>query len=379
MLTDARQNVAAELVRMDASLQQTARILGTTGLTGDAARVALNELCGNFDYAVDCAAIDMTGRMVTIEPAPFQAFEGKDISGQEQVRRIIKTGKPVLSNVFRAVEGFPAVDVEYPVVTPAGKRMGSVSILIHPEKLIGNVLVPLLAGTPLDVWVMEKSGRILYDRDQMQIGLNLFTATLYKPYKGLLRIGRRIAANQEGSGVYQFRSDTSAEIPRKKAFWKSVSLYGTEWRLVAIHVEQKGPTGILVPAKTMKQKLESLASARPLIQALSAGDKIKGMQLFKEFYDDTPGIYAVQWVDEKGMNRFGYPPTNSLIDYDFNALRSAADQNMLTVIAEKKSAAQERLLMEGRTGIFIFEPVFDQERYLGMVYYIRLAEQQMQR
>ena len=379
MLTDARQNVAAELDRMDASLKQTARILGTTGLTGDAARASLNQLCANFDYAVDCAAVDMNGKMVTIEPAPFQAFEGKDISGQAQVRRIIKTGKPVLSSVFRAVEGFPAVDAEYPVVTPAGKRIGSVSILIHPEKLIGNVLVPLIAGTPLDVWVMEKSGRILYDRDEMQIGLNLFAATLYKPYKGLLRLGRRIAANPEGSGVYKFRSDTSPEILQKKAFWKSVSLYGTEWRLVAIHVEQKGPTGILVPAKTMKRKLEALASSRILLQALSAGDKIKGMKLFKEFYDDTPGIYAVQWVDEKGMNRFGYPPTNSLIDYDFNALRGTDAQNTLKIIAEKKPAAHEGLLMEGRTGIFIFEPVFDQERYLGMVYYIRLAEQQMKR
>lgn len=379
MLMDARQNVAAELDRMDASLKQTARVLGTTGLTGDAARESLNKLCANFDYAVDCAAVDMSGKMVTIEPAPFSSFEGKDISDQQQVRRIIKTGKPVLSNVFRAVEGFPAVDVEYPVVTPSGKRIGSLSILIHPEKLIGNVLVPLIAGTPLDVWVMEKSGRILYDRDEMQIGLNLFTASLYKPYKGLLHVGRRIAANREGSGVYKFRSDTSPEILQKTAFWKSVSLYGTEWRLVAIHVEQKGPTGILVPAKTMKQRLEALASSRVLIQALSARDKIKGMQLLKEFYENTPGIYAVQWVDEKGINRFGYPPTNSLIDYDFNALRSEEDQNMLKMIDARKPAAREGLLMEGRTGIFIFEPVFDQERYLGMVYYIRLAQQQMQR
>ncbi|MRR17625.1 MAG: hypothetical protein EG826_14345 [Deltaproteobacteria bacterium] len=166
---------------------------------------------------------------------------------------------------------------------------------------------------------------------------------------------------------------------QKKAFWKSVSLYGTEWRLVAIHVEQKGPTGIGVPAKTMKQKLEALASSRPLLQALSAGDKNKGMRILKEFYDDTPGIYAAQWVDEKGVNRFGYPPTNSLFDYDFNALRSADDHAMLKMIAEKKPAVREGLLMEGRTGIFIFEPLFDQERYLGMVYYIRLAEQQSKR
>jgi hypothetical protein len=91
------------------------------------------------------------------------------------------------------------------------------------------------------------------------------------------------------------------------------------WRLVAIHVEQtdaERKVGIPVPSSTLEQKLESFVVTSTLIKALAAGDKPKGMQLFKEFYDDTPGIYSVRWMDKKGINRFGYPRANSLADYN---------------------------------------------------------------
>jgi hypothetical protein len=115
LLAEAAQNLSVELNRLDDGLGRAAQKLGKSGLTGPEARGALSALCSKFSYAVDCAAVDMQGTMVTLEPAPFRRFEGKNIAGQEQVQRILKTGKPVLSGVFRAVEGFPAIDAEYPV------------------------------------------------------------------------------------------------------------------------------------------------------------------------------------------------------------------------------------------------------------------------
>jgi len=373
-LREARQKVMAEFDRLDEGLRQAAKVLGTSGLTGEKARPALAQLCTDFDYAADCAAVDLQGRMVTIEPAPYRQFEGKDISSQEQIKRIVKTGKPVLSKVFRSVEGFPAADVEYPVISPGGQRLGSVSILFQPEKLLGKILVPLLAGIPVDIWVMEKEGLILYDVDSSEIGLNLFTSKLYQPYAGLIRLGRRIAAAPEGNGVYKFRSGSSPAVVRKKAFWQSVALYGTEWRLVAIHVEQKDPAKTPAQAATMEQKLESFAASGLLIKAMSEGEDKKVIRLFQEFYDDMPGIYSVQWVDAKDINRFGYPRENSLNDYDYNTRRSAKDQNVLDILAARKPAVLEVPLLEGRTGICTFRPVFNKDWYLGMAYYIRLKQ-----
>lgn len=376
-LEEAKQKIGAEFDRLDAGLKQAAQTLGATGLTGREARSVLNRLCLEFDYAVDCAAVDLQGKMVTIEPVSFHQFEGKDISDQQQIKQILKDGKPVLSNVFRAVEGFPAADAEYPVVTPAGVRLGSVSLLFQPEKLLGKILVPLLEGTTVDIWVMEKGGLILYDVDQAQIGLNLFTARLYRPYPALIALGRRIAAAREGNGVYEFKRGPTSKAVRKKAFWKSVSLYGNVWRLVAVHVEQKDKmrrTGILISSETTEQKLESLAANAALVKAMSAGDEKKILQFLKNFYEETPGIYSVQWLDEKGVNRFGYPVENSFVDYNYHVRKAPSDEHFLKILSERKPAEHEQLLFEGRTGKFTFRPVYDHDRYMGLVYYITVKK-----
>ena len=237
VLEAARQKVAAELSRLDAGLREAAAELGKTGLAGKSARPAPAKLCGKFDYAVDCAAVNLQGRMATIEPEAYRRFEGKDISGQEQVRRVFKTGRPALSSVFVSVEGFPAVDAEYPVVSSGGKRIGSVSVLFRPEMFLGSVFVPLTRQTSVEIWAMERGGLILHDADASQIGLNLFTSKRYQPYAGLLALGKRIAARPQGKGVYEFTQGQSANVVRKNALWKTVSLYGTSWRLVAAPVE----------------------------------------------------------------------------------------------------------------------------------------------
>jgi hypothetical protein len=372
-----RQKVTEEFNRLDASLKRAAETLGTAGLTGDRARSALRELCGAFSYAVDCTAVDAAGRMVTVEPAPYRRFEGSDISNQEQVERVKDSRKPAMSAVFRAVEGFEAADAEYPVTAPDGKFLGSVSVLFTPSRLLGDIIRPVTEGTPLDIWVMEKTGRILYDIDTPQIGLKLFTSRLYRPYGSLVRLGRRIATQPEGSGVYRFKAQPSKKTVAKNAYWQTVSLYGSEWRLVGIHIEHDASgkrTGHIKPATTPEQRLAALATERKLIAALADSDKKRGKELFREFYEDTPGIYSVQWVDAHGINRFGYPAENSLIDYDYHSGRAASDTETLRILVDKKPAIMEAPLFEGRTGIFTFRPLFSGERYLGMVYFITIKQ-----
>jgi len=374
LLTTAQQRTIVELDRMDTELKGAARALGTTGLTGEAARSVLSGLCAIFRHAVDCAAVDLSGTMVTIEPAAYRSFEGKRIGDQEQVQRALQ-GQPALSHVFRAVEGFPAADAEYPVTTPDGRVLGTVSLLFKPEVLLGEIIAPLVRGTPVAIWAMEKGGLILYDADTPQVGLNLFTAPLYRPYPALRNLGRRIAATPEGKGAYRFLNGPSKEIVRKSASWRSTSLYGTEWRLVAIQVHvgtsgkrAQGPATAAPP----DNGLASLVAKPALGEALSRGDRTSGMRLFREFYDATPNIYSVQWIDDAGINRFGYPPENSLADYDYHSNRVPRDTDILRILSGRVPAVFEAPLLEGRTGIFIFRPLFHQGQYLGMVYLIRV-------
>ncbi|MBI5593972.1 MAG: hypothetical protein HY881_26280 [Deltaproteobacteria bacterium] len=371
-LEDARKKVQSEFDRLDAGLKQAAAQLGVSGLTGDAARKVLAELCGDFSYAVDCATLGPDGKMLTVEPVAYRRFEGADVSGQEQVRRVMQGQKPVFSSVFVSVEGFDALDVEYPVTTGDGKYLGSVSLLFRPEKFLGDIIRPLVEGIPMDITVMETGGRTLYDADEQQIGQNLFSSPLFQPYPSLIALGRQMAMNPSGVGKYTFPDRTTKAAVTKEAYWQTASMYGTDWRLVGIHVEPKSAGHRALPVKVQNpdRPLESFADSNVLIKALERGDSRSIMKLFRKFHKDNPGIYAIQWIDEKGINRFGYPVENSLKNYDLRSDRSQSDPELLKAVQEKKPGVFEFPLFEGNRGIFTLMPVFSGEHYLGMVYVI---------
>ena len=135
--------------------------------------------------------------------------------------------------VFRAEEGFDAVDLEHPVFAANKEFVGSVSILLRPEQLLASVIEPLVRDIPTEVWVMQKDGRILYDAKKDEIGRILFTDPLYRPFPGLLAIGERISKEPQGHGTYEFYSKETKKTVTKEAFWSTIGLHGVEWRLIA--------------------------------------------------------------------------------------------------------------------------------------------------
>jgi len=375
VLVEVNQKISFEFSQLDAAMQDAARKIGTSGLTGDGAREALAGLCRKFSFSVDCTAVDPRGKMVTIEPASFCHLEGTDISSQKQVQAVFKKHKPVMSSVFKAVEGFPAVDVEYPIIDSSGKYIGSVSLLFKPETFFAQMLPPILKGIPVDIWVMEKNGRIIYDVDSSQIGLNLFGSNMYRPYTELQHIGRRIAARPEGNGGYTYKVYGENVMAKKNAHWKTAALYGTEWRVVGVHVRKEtsgskaGPSSQAVdPAETAA----AFAKNGRLIATLSHENRQEIMKRLEAFYHTTPGIYAVEWIDVRGVNRAGYPIGNSLIDYDFHQLRAVGDQEILDLLNGQKRGRMQLPLTEGGNAVFDFIPVMDGNNYLGLIYIVRL-------
>ena len=364
----ARERIAAEFSRLDIALKQTAEKLGTVGLKGEPARKALRGLCSAFPYAVDCTAVDVRGIMVTVEPEKFKHVEGTNISEQPQVVQVLTRKTPVLSSLFRAVEGFAAM-------ASNGQILGSVSLLFKPEEMLRDRIKPLVADLPVSIWVMNREGQILYDEDPAQIGLNLFLARLYQPYPQLVQLGRQIVEQPVGVGEYEFPSVLSAEPVRKKASWQTVSLYDSQWRLVMTHMEQEKSgrkIGGALPSLRPEEALDSLAQERPLAVMLHRNDRKKAMEILKGFFEETPGIFSVQWIDAQGVNRFGYPEENSLIEYDFRTGRRLGDARFLHAVHKRQATRLEESLYEGIPGVFDLRPVVWNNEYLGMVYIVRI-------
>ncbi|KIH76886.1 hypothetical protein SAMN05660860_00688 [Geoalkalibacter ferrihydriticus] len=376
MLTIAEQQATAAFERLDAGLKTAAEKLGETGLTGAAARVVLAALCQEVSYAVDCATVDTQGLLTTIEPAAYRHFEGTDISDQQQVKQMLELHKPVLSGVFRSVEGYDAVDAEYPIFNAEGRFIGSVSVLFKPERFLGEIIQPLVKGTPLAVTVIDVEGRILYAIDPAQIGLNIFTSEVFQPYTDLVQLVRKIVATPEGHGIYRFKREyLTAEDVDRTAFWTSASLYGVDWRLIGIRLEehtQEPMAAVTTGAVAAEQALELLAADTTFKTALIDDDKDKAITLLEQFYASMPGLYSVQWVNAKGINRFGFPVENSLIEYDYNPGTAESDRQIFRILNKQQADVLEAPLFEGRVGYFTFKPIFSDDRYLGMVYSIKL-------
>ncbi len=376
ILNEFEKDITAALNKMDGDLAKLAKGISGRGLKSTGIRKMLSSLCNSYPYAVDCAVVNRSGKLVLIEPKEYQGFEGRDISGQEQVIRLSESRRPVLSNVFRTVEGFDAADLQYPVFSPQGEFMGSVSLLFRPGYLFSRILIPVLRGMPVESFAMQTDGRILYDEDKSEIGRMLFTDPVYKPFPQLLALGSLIAREKTGSGSYEYRQKGLEKVVTKDAHWTTVGLHGTHWRLVVMHVRAGHAVSSgkknLAKYGPSDDALRALSGDAALRNAMSGNDIAKVKDIFRAFYWAHGGLYSIQWLDSDGTNRYGYPEENSLINTDIKNSRTPSAEAMLLALAGKKESSFERPLVEGKRGVFFMVPVFKGKDYLGMIYTIRL-------
>ncbi len=377
ILSDLEREITAELNKMDDDLGKAAGRLSQKDLETAGKRKILSDLCRSYPYASDCSFVDRDGRMVLVEPKEYAKFEGSDISSQEQMIRLRKTKEPVLSNTFKAVEGFDAVDLEHPVFSPEGVFEGSVSILIRPESLLSSIITPVLMGMPVESFVMQTDGRILYDENKEEVGRMLLEDPMYKPFPQLVALGSLISREKTGAGSYEFRQKGTGKLVKKDAHWKTVRLHGTEWRVVVMHVRAGHALSSgekAAPVAVSHDALRALAEDAEMKKALSANDGAMIRDIFRNFYSRHEGLYSVEWLDSRGTNRYGYPEENSLINLDMNTAKTESAKPMLQALSEKKESAFDSPLVEGKTGTFFMVPVYEGEEYLGMIYTIRIKE-----
>lgn len=233
-LQEVKAGIQEMLDAMDADLAAAADAVAQTGLTGDETRQTLNQLCGKYPDVVDCSTIDTAGIIVAVEPPDYHDAEGADISDQQQVITLQQTLQPVLSDLFMAVEGFPAVDLEWPVLPAEDELLGSVSMLIRHADFIGRIVEAKTAGTEYTCMVLQLDGIILYDADADQIGRNTFTDPMFAPYTELLNLAARVVNEPTGTGSYTFAATEGDTPVLKEARWDTVALHSTQWRVVLI-------------------------------------------------------------------------------------------------------------------------------------------------
>lgn len=226
-------DVNTTLEEMDRNAASAAAELGATGLSGDGANASLTRLAASSPYAIDAVTITPDGRIAAAMPAEYGAAVGTHVGNQSHVQRGLADRRPLMSEVFRAVEGSEASVIQYPVTGGDGAFLGLVSIVFEPGLLLADRADRALSGTALRAWAMAPDGRVIYDPDPARVGRNAITDPAYASFPEFVAAARRIGAEPAGSGAYSFTPPGGATV-KQEAHWATAGLHGTEWRVVVV-------------------------------------------------------------------------------------------------------------------------------------------------
>jgi len=222
-----QQAIQSELDNLDRDLSAAAAELSRTGLSGPEARQVLTGLYSKYPFIIDFATADTAGKIISIAPEGYSSYEGAFITTE-------KVEKPVLRHELVMIEFAYTVAIIWPILSENGDSIGSVSALFEPQKFFTVIVVPALIETGMAVNVMQLDGLNIYDSQGNDTGKNLFTDPSFQPYKDLIALGHRMVARDSGSDSYTFIDYTTGKTVKKQAFWASVGLHGTDWRLVSV-------------------------------------------------------------------------------------------------------------------------------------------------
>ena len=239
VLNKAKAEVSAVLSSIDKDLAGAAKKLAIIDHNSAEARKILSDICKGRTYVYDCGIVDPAGKLSVIEPASARKFEGKDVSYQQQIKKLFKTKAPLASKVFTALDGLKYIDFMYPILNEKGKFNGALSLLVRQDKMLDKVIAPIIRGKQSKIWVMQTDGMLIFDADPNQINKNIFTDPMFRSFDSLILFAKTMAEMKTGSGSYSFfEKGLAKKIVEKAAVWDTAGLYGSEWRIVVIEVEQ---------------------------------------------------------------------------------------------------------------------------------------------
>jgi branched-chain amino acid transport system substrate-binding protein len=235
LLEEVSEEIYHAFHEMHESVEEAEEELSRVGINDPEVQMILNNMYEQNTHAYDVAIVDSDGIIIAVAPQRFSDIIGADISKQEQIVRLHKTKEPVVSLAIDTVEGFTGFDLEHPILNEEGELVGSVSVLTVPD-FFAKVISPRMLNYPVEIWIMQTDGRILYDQNEEEIGRDLFTDPIYKDFKSLIDLGKKMAKAPKGAGTYSFLSKNMDEKVVKGLVWTTVELHGTEFRIALAHV-----------------------------------------------------------------------------------------------------------------------------------------------
>ena len=181
--------------------------------------------------------VDARGRIVYTIPASPRTI-GRDISPQKHIKEIMRTHRPVISDVFWAVQGFETVALHIPVFRN-GTYQGTIGVAINFSTLSKRYLENIKIGEYGYAWMISRDGTELYCPVPGHVGNSVFKNC--GEFPDILVMARKMMKGEQGVATYQYnriRGDT-VETIIKQAVYLPVQLGNTFWSIVVATPEDE--------------------------------------------------------------------------------------------------------------------------------------------
>jgi polar amino acid transport system substrate-binding protein len=232
LLDDAAGKIQDALNGLDQATAGAAGALETPGISGPVADTELGRIVASQPVVQDVITYNQDAVVLAAEPEAAKVLIGRVLDVQPTLQAVSE--KPLMSALFPLERGRDGVAIVHPVFSAEGTFVGVVSTAFSPYELVAPIVLNVSQGTPYSFMVVQTGGRVLYDPDPEEVGRETFDETMYAEFPEIIAFARQYAGNRTGYGTYSFHSTGFGEIVRKEAFWTTVGLHGTEWRVMVI-------------------------------------------------------------------------------------------------------------------------------------------------
>ncbi|HOI17331.1 MAG TPA: cache domain-containing protein, partial [Geobacteraceae bacterium] len=169
---------------------------------------------------------------------PFSQSIGQDISGQKHMREILRRHTPVVSDVFRTVQGFDAVALHVPVFRGTTFK-GTLAVVIDFKSLAKRYLEVIRIGKTGYAWMISRDGTELYDPVPGFAGKSVFENV--KRYPSIIPMVQEMLKGRQGVATYTFDKIGERRIApvTKHAVYLPIHMGNTFWSIAVASSEKE--------------------------------------------------------------------------------------------------------------------------------------------
>ncbi len=181
--------------------------------------------------------VDGQGKIIYTIPMNRQVI-GRDISYQKHIREAMQTRKPVVSDVFMAVQGYATVALHVPVFQGEAYQ-GTIAIAIDIQNLAKRYVEVIKIGRTGYAWLISREGTELYCPVPGHTGKSVFENC--KEFPSIIAMAEKMVKGEQGKATYLFDQigDQAVTPGLKHAVYMPVHVGGSFWSIVVASSEDE--------------------------------------------------------------------------------------------------------------------------------------------